>query len=115
MAGEVIDSPDKLHFHLLIISHEIAHVVHQHNDETDQPRDDFHALEMWADFYGSKVMMCLLTFGARISPKFRQFYPDSHFPEEALESMGRAAERLVTGVLDRVHPRYPFPFCSVLG
>lgn len=112
MAKEVIDTPDKLHFHLLILGHEIAHVVHRHNDEVDQGRDDFHALEMWADFYGAKVMMCLLTFGARVSPKFKEFYPGTRFLEVALESMGRAAERLVTGVYAN-HPRYPFPLLRV--
>jgi hypothetical protein len=112
MAREVIDTPDKLFFHLFILGHEIAHVVHRHNDEADQGRDDFRALEMWADFYGAKVMMCLVTFGARIRPKFKTFYPGSHFLEPALESMGRAAERLVTGVYAD-HPRYPYPLLRV--
>nr|GLK22146.1 hypothetical protein GCM10017606_29740 [Microbacterium terregens] len=112
MATEVVDSADKLHFHLLILGHEIAHVVHRHNDEVDQAPLDYHALEMWADFYGAKVMMCLLTFGSQVNPKFREFYPGDYFLEDALESMGRAVERLVTGVYTN-HPRYPFPLLRV--
>ena len=112
MAREVIDTPDKLFFHLLIVGHEIAHVVHRHNDEVDQGRDDFHALEMWADFYGAKVMMCLVTYGGRINPKFKTFFPGTQFLEPALESMGEAAERLVTGVYAN-HPRYPYPLLRV--
>lgn len=112
MAKEVIDTPDKLFFHLLILGHEIAHVLHKHNDEADQTREDFHALEMWADFYGTKVMMCLVTFGARVRLKFEAFYPSTHFLEPALESMGDAAERLVTGVYAN-HPKYPYPLLRV--
>lgn len=112
MAIEQIDTPEKLFFHLLILGHEIAHVVHRHNEERDQPRDDFYALEMWADFYGAKVMMCLVTYGAQISPKFKSFFPGTHFLEPALESMGGAAERLVTGVYAN-HPKYPYPLLRV--
>lgn len=112
MAREVIDTPDQLFFHLLILGHEIAHVVHRHNEEVNQGRDDFQALEMWADFYGAKVMMCLVTFGERVCPKFKTFYPETHFLEAALESMGNAVERLVTGVYAN-HPKYPFPLLRV--
>ena len=112
MAREVIDTSAKLFFHLLILGHEIAHVVHRHNDEPDQVRENFRALEMWADFYGAKAMMCLITFGSRIRPKFKTFYPGTHFLEPALESMGEAAERLVTGVYAN-HPRYPYPLLRV--
>ncbi|MCJ8190492.1 hypothetical protein [Sphingomicrobium aestuariivivum] len=112
MADEVIDTPAKLFFHLLIIGHEIAHVVHRHINGCGQSRDDYRALEMWADFYGAKVMMCLLTFGHRVRPKFKTFYPDTHFLETALEGMGEAAGRLVAGVYttDR---RYPYPLLRV--
>lgn len=112
MAEEVIDDADLLHFHLLILGHEIAHVVHRHNEEVDQPRDDYYALEMWADFYGAKVMMCLLTFGALVGSKYRQFYPQRGVFVEPLESMGRAAGRLVTSVYQE-HPRYPLPLLRV--
>lgn len=111
MAAEVIDSPEKLYFHLFIIGHEIAHVVHLHNEGPEQTKNEYYALEMWADFYGAKTMMCLVTYGQRVRAVHRSFFPFPAF-ERPLEAMGNAAARLVTQVYIP-HPLYPFPLLRV--
>ncbi|WEK01290.1 MAG: hypothetical protein P0Y59_06285 [Candidatus Sphingomonas phytovorans] len=108
MAREEIDSPDRLFFHLLILSHELAHLVHRHLYAGVQEAADYRALEYWADFYGAKVMMTLVTFGERVNKIFRVFFPATHFFEAALESVGRAVGRLVETVYtddDRYPPK----------
>ena len=112
MAAEPIDDPDRLHFHLLILSHEIAHLVHRHTHAGQQQNKDYRSLEYWADFYGAKVMMALLTYGRRVGPIFRQFFPGEHFFEDTLESIGRAVGRLVETVYTD-DPRYPPPLLRV--
>ena len=106
MADEIIDGPDKLHFHLLMIGHEIAHLVHEHGRAKDLLPDQDMALEYWADFYGAKVMMMLVTYGQCLKRLYRRYYPGPIEFERPMESIGRAIGRLVTTVY-RDHPRYP--------
>ena len=75
MAKEEIDSPERLFFHLLIVCHEIAHLVHRH-DETGlmTPEDDAN-LEFWADFYSGKALITLLTYGPATSSSRSTFSP----------------------------------------
>ncbi|WP_164488874.1 hypothetical protein [Sphingobium sp. LF-16] len=105
MANDVIKDADRFHFHLLIIGHEIAHVVHRHlMARTRSPEED-RSLEFWADFYGAKVMMTLLIYGQRIRSLHNQLYDGERF-HEGLESIGRAAGLLVTSVYND-HAKYP--------
>ncbi len=108
MAEEVIDGPDRLHFHLLILGHEIAHLVHKHCDRRVSDKAENRSIEYWADFYGAKVMMALATYGEKISIIYRTFYPGGAHFVKPLESMGVAVGRLVESfyVADA---RYPAP------
>jgi len=112
MASEEIDGPDRLFFHLIILGHEIAHIVHRHTQAVGLECEDDAALELWADFYGAKVMMTVVTFGTNTNAFFRRFFAgDRHF-EEPLESIGRACGRLVDSVYTD-HERYPRPLTRV--
>ncbi|QFY61315.1 hypothetical protein FZ934_13445 [Rhizobium grahamii] len=108
MAEEVIDTPDKLHFHLLIIGHEIAHLVHKHCDRKDRDKAESRSVEYWADFYGAKVMMTLITYGEKIGMIYRPFYTGQSKLEKALNSMGIAVGRLVESIYVE-HVLYPAP------
>jgi hypothetical protein len=106
MGAEIIDTPDELFFHLLIIGHEIAHLVHNHLEGASQQAvEDYLSLELWADFYGAKVMMTLCTFGPKIFPLILGHYPTGDI-FSALESVGAAVGRLVSTVY-RDSNRYP--------
>ena len=89
MAADQIDTPDKLFFHLLILGHEIAHLV-----------------EYWADFYGAKVMMTLVVHGGAISRIHRALMPPEADMWDSLVSIGNAVGRLVETVYSD-DPRYP--------
>ncbi|HEY0013271.1 MAG TPA: hypothetical protein VGB79_10540 [Allosphingosinicella sp.] len=106
MASEAIDSPERLYFHLLILGHEIGHLVHRHLTAGHQDAADYRSLEFWADFYGAKVMMTLLTYGERMVPVFRCFFPDEKIFPCALDPVGTAVGRLVKFVYtdDRRYP-----------
>jgi hypothetical protein len=106
MATEPIDTPERLYFHLLILGHEIAHLVHRHLSAGEQQAADYRSLDYWADFYGAKVMMTLLTYGERLVPVFRSFFPEEKIFPIALEPVGAAVGRLVEAVYTD-HPRYP--------
>lgn len=106
MGDDLIDTPERLLFHLLMIGHEIAHLVHGHVETTsDQSDEDFHCLEFWADFYGAKVMMTLLTHGPVTSTYTKRFWPSGNL-SDALERIGDAIG-LLFGTVYRDHRRYP--------
>lgn len=106
MATDQIDTPDKLFFHLLILGHEIAHLVHQHGQAGEQVREDYRSLEYWADFYGAKVMMALVVHGGFIRRIHKILRPDSSDMFDSLDNIGNAVGRLVETVYSD-DPRYP--------
>ena len=106
MAADQIDTPDKLFFHLLILGHEIAHLVHHHGHAGEQQREDYRSLEYWADFYGAKVMMTLVVHGGAISRIHRALMPPEADMWDSLVSIGNAVGRLVETVYSD-DPRYP--------
>jgi hypothetical protein len=106
MAEDRIDTPDRLLFHLLMLGHEIAHLVHRHLDgASDQSDEDYRSLELWADFYGAKVAMTLLTYGEQLHQIARRFWPDGDM-HKLLSNIGDAVGLLVTKVY-REHKKYP--------
>lgn len=111
MANEIINSPTIFFFHLFIIGHEISHAVLMHNRGAYQELFVYRSLEMWADFYGAKIMMCLITYGQNLKSIFLSFFPyDKFLP--SLVAMGQAAELLVNYVY-RVDGHYPPPIVRV--
>ncbi|UIY32309.1 hypothetical protein LZK73_26465 (plasmid) [Neorhizobium galegae] len=97
MAHDVIDGPDRLHLHLIILGHEIAHLVHRHVQDKPPETTDILATEYWADFYGAKVMMTLVTYGKNISAIYKKFFPENSV-DEALKSIGAAIGTMVEAV-----------------
>lgn len=112
MGAELIEDADTFFFHLLILGHEIAHLVHRHLHAKDVEQADDRALEFWADFYGAKVLMVLVTYGARCGAVFRSYFGSEAF-ETPLESIGRAVGRMVESGIYNEHPRYPKPLLRV--
>jgi hypothetical protein len=112
MAAEKIGDADTFLFHLLILGHEIAHLVHRHLHAADLDYADDRALEYWADFYGAKVMMVLVSYGDRCGKIFQGYFGDTAF-EAPLESIGRAVGRMVDSGIYVEHPRYPKPLLRV--
>lgn len=111
-ATDPIENAERLFFHLLIIGHEIAHLVHRHMDGLrDQSDEDYYSLELWADFYGAKVAMALATYGSKTHQVVRRFFPNGEL-FDALDSIGDAAELLVRTVY-RKNRRYPHPLLRV--
>lgn len=107
MADQEIDSASTLFFHLLVLGHEIAHVVHRHmlGARTQDP-EDYRALEMWADFYGAKLAMALATHGPFVHGLTRSFYPGEKNQFSCLFDVSKALGRL-TGTYYTASSRYP--------
>lgn len=113
MAENEIDGPSTFLFHLLILGHEIAHIVHEHVYSGQQDTKDHSALEFWADFYGAKVMMTLITFGARIRETFSSYFSNPEEYRKRLTHVGEAVDRMVATNIYNEHPKYPPPLVRV--
>ncbi len=84
---------DDLHYFLFVVSHEIAHYLHSHNEHKDESDYDSKSVEAFADFFGARVMMTLLTYGQC----FIKLYEELEFrfhSGEVLNSIGCAISRL---------------------
>jgi hypothetical protein len=106
MGEELIDTPERAFFHLIIIGHEIAHLVHKHLEGAKVQTDEDHmSLELWADYYGSKVMMTLANYGQRVVQALESVF-SNRSSKDALESIGPAVGRLFRTYY-RDSKRYP--------
>lgn len=112
MAAQEIEDADTLFFHLLILGHEIAHLVHRHLHAVEMTQEGDRALEYWADFYGAKVMMVLTGYGSRCAEIADPLLGGLSF-EDRIAAIGRAVARMVEGGFYNEHPRYPKPLLRV--
>lgn len=113
MAEHEIEGPATFLFHLLILGHEIAHIVHEHVYSGQQDTKDHSALEFWADFYGAKVMMTLITFGQRVRENFDSYFSEKKEYRKRLTHVGEAVDRMVETNIYNEHSKYPAPLVRV--
>ena len=93
-----ISNPDGLHFWLITLGHEIAHYLNRHNDfnvGAEESNFETRSIEDWADFYGTKLMMSLITFGERTQAIYAEYEGADNFTSR-IESMARALFRLAS-------------------
>lgn len=64
---QVIERPEDFIFLLLVLGHETAHYLNRHNEHNDKSHVESQGIEMWADFFGTKIAFVVLTFGAEPS------------------------------------------------
>lgn len=86
--SEILDA-DRLHFSLLVICHELAHYLHKHNEHRDENNLETRSIEDWADFFGAKIMMSVITFGKKTREIYESFSENSNSGNR-INSMGNA-------------------------
>lgn len=110
--SQPVDSLEELAFVLLILGHEVAHYVHLHNAVNQLPAVDNRSLEDWADFYGAKVMMTLMAYGARTGPLFQRLRGTANV-DEVYVKIGNALARLAHSVFPTYSSSYSTPLTRV--
>lgn len=71
-----IEEEDAKLYILFLLSHELAHLVNKHMEHEDREKLDSQALEMWADFFGAKIAMSILTDGTHFKKHLSTPYKD---------------------------------------
>lgn len=98
MMDAPVDNLETFIFVMLVFGHEAAHYLHRHND---QPRDheetnlDTRSAEIWADFYGTKLALTLITYGQACQTLYGPL-GEGQRQREHIRTMGRAVGRLGT-------------------
>lgn len=97
-------------FYVAIIAcHEFAHYLNSHNSTTDVDNLDSLALETWADFYGARLFVTLITFGKRTQKSIKSFI-NPITQGEVLENIGKALSDVNKFIYEQNEsPKYPPP------
>lgn len=66
LADTDICSLEQILLCLLVAGHEMCHLMNNHNKRSEWQAPERKALEMWADFFGTRVAFCLITHGERV-------------------------------------------------
>ncbi|WP_336794811.1 hypothetical protein [Pantoea anthophila] len=73
-----IDDSKDFFVALLIVCHELAHYLNHHNYFLSNDDEDNRIIEAWADNFGSKIFMVLITFGEKTRDLCRVFQVPKH-------------------------------------
>ena len=63
-------------FMLIVVCHELAHYLNNHNSYADKEKLDSIAIEARADHFGAQIFMTLLTFGKKTQKSIKGYQPD---------------------------------------
>ncbi len=81
-----VEDDVKAIFHLLVVCHEIAHVMHEHTQYKDTDYIDSIGIELWADYYAMRAAMSVLNFRKR----FRDSLTDKYDGDTLIITIGKA-------------------------
>lgn len=105
LANCAVDSLERLMFLLLVLGHETAHLLNVHGGHRDQSNDDTKSLEVWADFFGTKVAIVVMTIGDKMQDMVASL-PGGGETGARLDAIGVAIGLLATTYFDTDDRRY---------
>lgn len=108
-----VSNLDDLHLLLLILSHETAHYLHQHNEYKDKTNHDTKNIESIADWYGTKLTMVIIVRGSKINEIARSLSLENLSSPERLSSISRAINILANSYFKQDSQNYDGAFARV--
>lgn len=105
LAGFEVENLESLMLLLLVLGHEAAHLLNVHGRYRDQGNDETKALEVWADFFGTKVALVVMTIGDKVQDLVSSL-PGGDETGARLDAIGEAIGRLATTYFDTDDGRY---------
>jgi hypothetical protein len=101
---QAIENPKDFVFLLLVLGHETAHYLNRHNEHDDKSKIESQGIEMWADFFGTKIAFVTMTFGRELS-KLLTFMPKNVM--NRIDVFALALEKLSDAYFQHSGPKYP--------
>ena len=111
-----IKSLDDFFYTLIIVAHEIAHYLHKHTHHSDDPAGlDFHAIETWADFFGARLFIVVITHGRNTNRLINTLSKDVT-RDDILKAIGRSISDIYKYIYcNTTSSKYPEPTQRVLS
>ncbi|MCM2376868.1 hypothetical protein [Pseudomonas marginalis] len=106
MLEKAVDSFEDLALLLLILGHETAHYLHRHNEHRDESVLESRALEVWADYFGTKLAMVVMTIGDKTLLRFGDL-PGAKNAGSRLDALASALATLSCTYFNITSPKYP--------
>jgi hypothetical protein len=112
--SDVNDHSD-LFYCLIIAGHELAHWANAHTKHVDKDDLDSKAIEMWADFFGTRLVFTAVArctnLKGMIAGRLRTPAFDAAGPDALLPQYGKALRRVYDTVFAPagISPKYPSP------
>lgn len=114
-SDSIVDDYRDLFYCLIIAGHELAHWANAHTKHLDKDDLDSKAIEMWADFFGARLVFTAVARCEKvkeiITGQLRTSTFDELGPDALLPEYGRALRSLYNDVLVPADfsPQYPSP------
>lgn len=114
-ADSAVNNHSDLFYCLIVAGHELAHWANAHTKHQDKDALDSKAIEMWADFFGTRLVFSAVARCTKlkeiISARLRTPAFDLIGPEALLPEYGRALRRVYDTVFMPAgeSPEYPAP------
>lgn len=106
MLEKPVESLTDLALLLLVLGHETAHYLHRHNEHSDESALEYRALETWADYFGTKVAMIVMTIGENTLRRFGTFTGAKNSGNR-LDALASALATLSGSYFNTTSPNYP--------
>lgn len=81
---------DKAYLTLMITSHELAHYINKHNYHNDKDCTEHRSLELWADYFGARIFMILMSDSDLYTRKTLQRKFAGFSQSDKLENIGKS-------------------------
>lgn len=114
-ADSTVSDHSDLFYCLIIAGHELAHWANAHTKHLDKDYLDTKAIEMWADFFGTRLVFTAVArctnVKAIITGRLRTPAFEAAGPDALLPQYGRALRRVYDNVFvpAGLSPKYPSP------
>lgn len=114
-SDSTVSNHSDLFYCLVIAGHELAHWANAHTKHLDKDDLDSKAIEMWADFFGTRLVFTAVARCTKIKQvitgRLRTPAIDAGGPDALLPEYGRALRRVYETVFvpAGISPRYPTP------
>ena len=101
-----VNTSNDMVFLLIVLGHETAHYLNRHNEHNDQSSFESRAIEMWADFFGTKVALVAITIGEKLQ-RLSVALPDWDNSGKRIGALASALATLSATYFKIEHQKYP--------
>lgn len=106
MAKMKIENNEDLIFILILMGHELSHVLNKHNSFADRDSQDSRSIEMWADFFGMSISLTIFLLKTKTSELTFKRYTNNY---DTIAEVLKSLDSVYYKVYSNRNPKYEAP------